>query len=227
MSGASSPRFSAGSACRSRAALAREAWSRSQVSSVSSLRAQLHALVMMFVSVHGGMVARQRAQPRGRNWAERRIVIRYLRLRRCVTTRAMSAAASAGLSCSHTRTTVQPAARSRASVSASRDWLRAIFAFQYSELALNLAMPCSGQPCQKHPSTNTATLARLKTRSARRFRSGSGLASTRNRSPRACTARRTAISGAVSRRLLARITERAAGLDAHDSYVPTIRGCHR
>lgn len=59
---------------------------------------------------------------------------------------------------------------------------------------------CCSQPCQKHPSTKTATLARVKAISmVRRGRPGTGYP-TRYRSPAACRARRNTSSGPVSRR---------------------------
>ena len=76
-------------------------------------------------------------------------------------------------------------------------------------------LPCSGHECQKHPSMNTATRWRVNTMSGRHLRSASTSGwSTRNRRPRRWIARRTASSGPVSRRLLAIIVARAAGLDA-------------
>src|SRR5206468_2635537 len=77
-------------------------------------------------------------------------------------------------------------------------------------------------PCQKQPSTKTATLARVKTMSARARRPGSGRASTRYRRPRACAARRTSSSGRVSRLRFARIWARTAALDAHDSATSSV-----
>ena len=96
--------------------------------------------------------------------------------------RAMRVAAVDGSSCSQTRITSQPRSLSRLLVSASRSLLARIFARQNCSLALG-HVPCSGQPCQKQPSTKTATLARRKTTSARRGESSSGLASIEYRSP--------------------------------------------
>lgn len=60
-------------------------------------------------------------------------------------------------------------------------------------------VPCTGHECQKHPSTNTATRAFRKARSARRRDSpGSGW-STRYLAPAPKSSLRRAISGAVSR----------------------------
>ena len=64
--------------------------------------------------------------------------------------------ASCGGSCSQTRRTVQPDSRSTESFRRSRATVAAIFAFHQSRLALGQDM-CSGQPCQKQPSTKTAS----------------------------------------------------------------------
>ena len=58
----------------------------------------------------------------------------------------------------------------------------------------------SGQPCQKHPSTKTASLARVKAMSMVRRRFPGTLTCTRNLSPRRWSAFRSATSGLVSRR---------------------------
>ena len=76
---------------------------------------------------------------------------------------------------------------------------------------------CWGQPCQKQPSRNTATLARENTRSAVRRTLERGRVLTRYRRPRACTADRRASSGRVSRPRLERMLARTPGEDAHDS----------
>ena len=78
----------------------------------------------------------------------------------------MRAAASSRGSCSHTRTTVQPAARRASSAARSLATLRSSFGPQYPPFTPGFR-PCSGQQCQKQPSTNTATLARVKTMSGR------------------------------------------------------------
>ncbi len=76
---------------------------------------------------------------------------------------------------------------------------------------------CYGQPCQKHPSMNTATFAFVKTRSAVRRTSGTGRIAMRYRRPRACTARRNRSSGLVSRLLFAFMLRRTPSLDAQDA----------
>ena len=80
-----------------------------------------------------------------------------------VTTVAM--AASSG-TCSHRRTTDQPARISAASLAWSRSTFRSSFGPQYHSLARGLE-PCSGHPCQKQPSTKTATLRPVKAMSGR------------------------------------------------------------
>ena len=114
------------------------------------------------------------------------------------TRRAMRVAAADGSSCSQTRITSQPRSRSRSLVSASRSMLARIFARQNCSLAFG-HVPCSGQPCQKQPSTKTATLARRKTTSARRGESSNGLASIEYRSPIAWSSFRMRNSAGVSR----------------------------
>ena len=76
------------------------------------------------------------------------------------------ATATSRSSCSQILTTRQPAALSRRSVSRSLRRLVSIFASHHAAFALG-DVPCIGQPCQKQPSTNTATLALAKTTSAR------------------------------------------------------------
>lgn len=126
----------------------------------------------------------------------------------------MRPAASSGSSCSQTRTTVQPAASRDSWLRASRARLRASFAVQYSEFERGRT-PCSEQPCQKHPSTKTATRARGNATSGRGAeRPAPSFRSTRNRSPRRWSADRRARSGVVSLRRFARMTARTAGLEA-------------
>lgn len=59
-------------------------------------------------------------------------------------------------SCSQTRTTVQPASRNRLSVSQSLATFASILARHHAALFLGL-VPWTGHPCQKQPSTKTAT----------------------------------------------------------------------
>lgn len=129
------------------------------------------------------------------------------------TLRAMRLAAGAVSSCSQTRITNQPRSRSLVFVSASRALLARIFARQKFSLAFG-QVPCSGQPCQKQPSTKTAILARLKTTSARLGESSSGLASREYRSPIAWSSFRMRNSAGVSRCGVARIRFRTIGEDA-------------
>jgi hypothetical protein len=59
-------------------------------------------------------------------------------------------------------------------VAASRATLPASFSAHQSEFAAG-KVACCGQECQKHPSTNTATLARVNATSmVRRFMPGTG-----------------------------------------------------
>jgi hypothetical protein len=75
------------------------------------------------------------------------------------------------------------------------------------------AWKCSGHRCQKQPWTWTAMRLPRSTTSARRRRDvPAGVASTRKRSPSACSSRRRDSSGAVSRRPLRCSARRAAGL---------------
>lgn len=107
-------------------------------------------------------------------------------------------AASSGSSCSHTRTANQPADAKRSSVSRSRRRLPSIFFRQNSALFLG-HVACVGHPCQKQPSTKTATLDGPNSKSASRRTPRRGLRWTRYRSPAACSARRKASSTSVSR----------------------------
>src|SRR5690554_2836474 len=83
------------------------------------------------------------------------------------TIRAMRSAASAAASCDQMRTTSQPSCSRRLLVSASRARFASIFSRQKSAFFLG-HVACSGQPCQKHPSTNTATRGPGNTMSATR-----------------------------------------------------------
>lgn len=76
------------------------------------------------------------------------------------------------------------------------------------------SVPCTGQRCQKHPSTNTATRCRRKTMSARHRSPRTGASCLRKRNPRRCISDRSAASGAVSAPRLASIVARAAGEEA-------------
>lgn len=91
----------------------------------------------------------------------------------------MATASSAG-TCSQILTTVHPSAWHMDVVSRSRRTFRLSFASQYSRLVRG-TRECSGQACQKHPSTNTATLRRVNTMSARLRLLGHGAKSTRYR----------------------------------------------
>ena len=67
-------------------------------------------------------------------------------------------------SCSHIRITRQPFLRSSRPTSTSRALLRAIFSRQNRARVFG-CVACFGHPCQKHPSTNTHSRSRRKTKS--------------------------------------------------------------
>ena len=97
-------------------------------------------------------------------------------------------------SCSQTLTGRQPNDRSLAFTDLSRSLFLVILFFQKSELLFG-KVPCVGHPCQKQPSTKTATLA-----FGNRISGLPGSEWTvlrRNRRPRRNSALRSAISGAV------------------------------
>ena len=68
--------------------------------------------------------------------------------------------------CSQIRRTLHPRARSSLVTRRSRLRFPAIFRFQNPAL-LRGGTKCAGQPCQKHPSTNTTTLTRRNVKSGR------------------------------------------------------------
>jgi hypothetical protein len=118
-------------------------------------------------------------------------------------------ASSAG-TCSQSRSTAHPESRSNCVSLASRSALRASLGRQYETL-LRGATPCSGQLCQKHPSTKIASCQRVKAISGRqRPPLQSTRKSTRKRHPAACRAERRRCSGLVSRRLLPRMLRATA-----------------
>jgi type IV secretory pathway TrbL component len=87
--------------------------------------------------------------------------------RRGSPTAAITAAtASATGTCSHSRTTVQPAAARAASAARSRSTFFCSLGDQYHSLFFGFE-PCSGHACQKQPSTNTATLREVNAMSGR------------------------------------------------------------
>jgi len=67
-------------------------------------------------------------------------------------------------SCSQMRSTRQPRCRNVRVTSRSRVLFRASLEAQYA-IQVRGIWPCRGQPCQKHPSTNTATRSRRQTKS--------------------------------------------------------------
>lgn len=58
--------------------------------------------------------------------------------------------------------TIQPSDSKRRAWRLSRAWFWLILSVQQPRLVVRGRVSCSGQPCQKHPSTNTATLALTK-----------------------------------------------------------------
>ena len=108
------------------------------------------------------------------------------------------------------RKTCHPAALRASSARRSRATLPSSFSRHHSRLLAGQDW-WIGQTCQKHPSTKTATFARLKTRSALARIFGSGRRSTRYRKPRRWISDLSASSGFVSRRLRRLIRSETAG----------------
>lgn len=121
--------------------------------------------------------------------------------------------ARAGSSCSQILITRHPADRSLTFVSASRRRFVSILSRHHLRFARG-SVPCFGQPCQKQPSTNTATFVFGKTMSAVRWRPGINRLCNRNRSPSSWSADRIAVSAGVSRWGVARIRFRTTSDDA-------------
>lgn len=101
-------------------------------------------------------------------------------------------------SCSHTLITVHPASTSLKLVSRSRAILALIFARHHSALLFG-QVPCSGQPCQKHPSMKTAVLDAGKAISTERRLLTNTRRCRRKRNPRRCSSDRRARSLGLSR----------------------------
>lgn len=126
-------------------------------------------------------------------------------------------------SCSQTLMTCQPRSVSSAVTRRSRS----TFAFSLSPhhpVLVFGSVPCSGQACQKQESTYTAILGPENTRSGRVRIDGSARTSTRYRSPRRCNSDRSTISGAVSRRPVARM-RRATSSELAAGVLLSRRGC--
>ena len=140
----------------------------------------------------------------------------------CRTAASIRSATNRGSSCSQYRKTVHPAALIPRSCRRSLSTLAWILALHQSAFRLGM-VPCSGHECQKHPSRNTATRARANWRSGRALPASGIVRSTLNRRPRAWTARRTAISKAVSRRRVFCIRRRvaASGTDRAAPRLPS------
>ena len=140
----------------------------------------------------------------------------------CRTAASIPSATNRGSSCSQYRKTVHPSASIPRSCRRSLSTLARILALHQAAFRLGM-VPCSGHECQKHPSRNTATRARGNWRSGRALPASGIVRSTLNRRPRAWTARRTAISNAVSRRRVFRIRRRvaASGTDRAAPQLPS------
>jgi hypothetical protein len=136
------------------------------------------------------------------------------RAERSRTSSSIARAATSASWCSHTLTTSHPAAVICSSVSRSRRAMPRNFRRHQLVLVLGRWL-CSGQECQKQPSTNTAISAPRNRTSARRRRLQPGTGrSTTNRRPRRCNALRNASSGRVPDLLVRRITREVAGDEA-------------
>jgi len=112
------------------------------------------------------------------------------------STRRTASAGSARTSHSHNRTTAQPASSASLVDRRSRSWFRAILDSQRDAFGpRNPERPWRGQPCQKSPSTKTATPRPGSTRSGVHPRAS--WRCRRKRTPAACSARRRSSSGSV------------------------------
>ncbi len=115
------------------------------------------------------------------------------------STRAAAAWGEVRISHSHSRTTAHPACSAVVVACWSLSWVRVNFcphSAAFGPAGLRSGK-CTGQPCQKSPSTNTATCQRGRTRSA--VQACAIRRCSRNLAPAACRARRSSTSGAVSR----------------------------
>lgn len=149
-------------------------------------------------------------EPSGFHWREELIGGSESPLVRSRTTTATNWADTKASSCSHTRSVVHPCSTSRASTSWSRSTFRSSFGPQYAVFAFGL-FPWEGHLCQKHPSTKTATRARVNTTSGRMTRPGSRTGwFLRNRRPKACSAERSRTSGCDPTFRFPRITAETA-----------------
>lgn len=129
----------------------------------------------------------------------------------CRTMLSIVAATVAGSSCSQTRRTRQPWSTSSVVVCSSRSTFAASFAAHHAELFL-AGTACSGQRCQKQPSTKTATRRLGNAMSMVRRGLPGTLTPTRNLRPRRCSSLRRTSSGAVLARLWERIRCRTSSV---------------
>lgn len=96
--------------------------------------------------------------------------------------------------------------------------LHAILEDQYSGFALVRGLPCYGQPCQKQPSTNTATFAGPEHNVSPAPQSTQWLpVDAVYRNPIECRIRRTAISGVVSRVGCSCLRLRTPGVEPYEA----------
>ena len=124
---------------------------------------------------------------------------------RCLSASTTSSRPSSALSCSQTLTTTHPSARSACVLCLSRSTVRCSFGPQYEPFTSG-CLPWTGHECQKQPSTKTATRRLVKTMSGRtRHSARSRRRSHRNRYPSRWSLERSASSGIVSRRRIARM----------------------
>ena len=126
---------------------------------------------------------------------------------------AIRSAASSGSSCSQIRITLQPASERTRSVLRSRSTFDLSFSTHQSRFAFGV-VPCSGQQCQKKPSTKTATLTGPKMMSTLLRKLEIGRACTRYRSPFRWSLFLSSISARVFSCLWPFILFRAASLEA-------------
>jgi hypothetical protein len=117
---------------------------------------------------------------------------------RAVARRTASAMSWIG-SCVQNRRTVHPASRRAALFRSSRATFALSLARHQRPFALGVD-PCSGQTCQKHPSTKTQIRRGVKRMSGRQRRPVIGAACLRKRRPVLCSTERSSLSAALSER---------------------------
>jgi hypothetical protein len=185
-------------------------------------------------SIHGSTTSGGRHNTSGMRGSSRQRLAVQLRAGRCPseswsyahfscrTMVSIAMATAVGSSCSQTRRTRQPWSTSSVVVCSSRSTFAASFAAHHVELFF-AGTACSGQRCQKQPSTKTATCRFGKAMSIVRRGLPGTLTPTRNLRPLRCSSRRRSNSGAVSERLCELIRRRTSsvGGDERDSSIAT------